>query len=108
MEKDPKYIYLPLIPGNRRAFVIYPYIFWSKRLRGWENTALVKHEMYHWEEQKIWKENKLFGLTRWLLKFIAQWFWFNLIMRFPRNEHPMEKPAYEIEYLEKVLKINKT
>jgi len=98
MENEPKYIYLPLIPGNRRAFVIYPYIFWSKKFKGWEDVSLIKHEMYHWKEQKLWKENKLFGLIQWLSKYIVQWLWFNLIRCFPRDKHPMEKPAYEIQY----------
>lgn len=98
MVKEPRYIYLRSIPRGRRAFVVYPYIFWSKKLKGWEDESLVRHEMYHWEEQKLWKENKPFGLTRWLLKFIIQWFWLNVIKNLPRDKHPMEAPAYEIQY----------
>lgn len=97
MEK-PKHIHLLLLPIlKRRAVTIYPFIFWSKKYKGWENPCLVAHEMYHWNDQKRWKDNKRFGLLRWLVKFVFQWFWFNLIRYFPRDKHPMEKIAHEIQ-----------
>ena len=85
-----------MIPG-KTAVTIYPYIFWSKKRLGWKNSCIIKHEMYHWNEQRKWIENKKFGLVRWLIKYITQWFWFNVIKRLPPTEHPMEKPAYEAE-----------
>lgn len=51
--------------------------------------------MYHWNEQKEWKENKKLGLTRWLMVYCLNWFWFNFLKRLPSNKHPMEVSAYE-------------
>jgi len=96
MKKNkPNHVYLTIFPPEKTAITIYPYIFWSKKQKGWENISFVKHEMYHWNEQKKWKENKIFGLSRWLTVYCAQWFWFNLIKRLPPDKHPMEAPAYE-------------
>ncbi len=99
MKSKPKYIYLPLIPTNKTAVTIYPYIFWSKRKEGWLNPCIVKHEMFHWEEQRRWIKAKTLGLLQWLAIYCIEWFWFNLIKRLPANRHPMEKPAYEIQNL---------
>ena len=99
MRPEPKHIYLPFIPTNKTAVTIYPYIFWSKKKRGWLNSCIIEHEMFHWYEQKRWATSKILGLSRWLILYIIQWFWFNLIKRLPTNKHPMEKPAYEIQNL---------
>ena len=76
---------------------IYPFIFWSKKKVGWQKQEVVVHEMYHWDEQKYWKETKCFGLVRWLVTYIYQWCWFNVILGLESKEHPMEKPAYEAQ-----------
>ena len=92
-----KNIYLPFLPANRIAVTIYPYIFWSKKKQGWQRQDVIIHETYHWNEQKQWKQGKLFGLTRWLIKYIVFWFCFNVLRGKNRGEHPMEKPAYKAQ-----------
>ena len=74
---------------------IYPYILWSRKKRGWEDRGFVAHEMYHWREQKTWKENHTFGLFRWLIKYCFYWAWYNLLLGLEPKHHPMEKSAYE-------------
>lgn len=94
---QPKYIYLPILFG-KTAITVYPYVFWSKGKEGWKNPCIIKHEMCHWESQKKWKETKPFGIFLWLALYIMQWIWYNLIKWLPAEEHPMEKPAYEIRH----------
>lgn len=94
MENEPKHIYLSIFPPRKTAVTIYPYIFWSKSKKGWENIYFIKHEMYHWNEQKEWKENEILGLSRWLTVYCVKWFWFNFHKKLPLDKHPMEAPAY--------------
>lgn len=95
MIKEPINIQLSFLPAGKTAITIYPYIFWSKKRKGWEQISFIKHEMYHWNEQKDWKQKKIFGLTRWLLIYCVQWFWFNAIKSLPAQEHPMKALAYK-------------
>ena len=95
---QPKYIYLPFIPTGKTAVTIYPFIFWSKKKKGWQKQEIIVHEMYHWNEQNHWRLTKTFGLLRWFLKYIFFWFWFNVFRRLKSQEHPMEKPAYQQQY----------
>ena len=98
MERKPRYIFLPFIFSNKIAVCIFPFIFWSKRKRGWFNPCIVAHEVCHWNHQKKWKEEKIFGLSRWLAKYILYWLIYNVIKTLPPQQHPMEKPAYEAQY----------
>lgn len=92
---EPKNIYSTIFLPGKTAITIYPYIFWSKKRKGWEKISFIKHEMYHWNEQKEWKENKKFGLTRWLTIYCFEWFWFNIIKCLPAYKHLMETLAYK-------------
>ncbi|MFZ2192720.1 MAG: hypothetical protein WAV31_00565 [Candidatus Moraniibacteriota bacterium] len=93
--KKPKYIFLSIFPKGKTAITVYPYIFWSKKREGWKKECFIKHEMYHWNEQKKWKESKQFGLGQWLAVYCVYWFWFNFAKRLPANSHPMERLAYK-------------
>ncbi len=95
---EPKHIYLPFIPTNKTAVTIYPFIFWSKKKKGWQKQDVVVHEMYHWNEQRYWKSTKTFGLLRWFLKYVFLWIWFNILQGLESKEHPMEKPAYQQQH----------
>ncbi len=97
---QPKHIYLPFIPTGKTAVTIYPFIFWSKERKGWCKKNIIAHEMYHWNEQNDWRLTKKFGLLRWFLKYISLWFWFNILKGLKSQEHPMEKSAYQQQYLE--------
>lgn len=94
----PKHIYLPFIPSGKTAVTIYPFIFWSKKKKGWQKQEVVIHEMYHWKEQRHWKLTKTFGLLQWLSKYILLYLWINVLKRLESKEHPMEKPAYQQEH----------
>lgn len=97
MEK-PENIYLPFIPTGKTAITIYPFIFWSKKKKGWLRQDIIIHEMYHWNEQNDWGKTKTLGVLQWLLKYISLWFWFNVIKGLKKQEHPMEKLAYQQQY----------
>jgi hypothetical protein len=94
----PKYIFLPFIPTDKNAVTIYPFIFWSKKKKGWLRQDIIVHEMYHWNEQNHWRLTKTFGLLQWFLKYILLWFYFNVMLGLKSQEHPMEKPAYQQQY----------
>jgi|SRR3989338_2081378 len=93
----PINIRLPILPGNKNAITIYPFIFWSKKRCGWLKKNLLAHELYHWNDQRRWKQTKIFGLLRWFMQYVYQWLWINRICGAPIQEHPMEKPACNAE-----------
>jgi len=96
-EKKVKYVFLPFIPTGKNAITIYPFIFWSKKKKTWLRPNIIVHEMYHWNEQKNWKETKTFGLGRWFLKYISLWFYSSVLLGRSNKEHPMEKAAYDAQ-----------
>lgn len=93
----PRYIYVPFIPSGKNAVTIYPYIIWSKRMRAWERPEIVAHEMYHWDEQAMWKRTKHFGAFRWLTQYVAMWLWLNFLHGANIADHPMEREAYRVQ-----------
>ncbi len=69
------------------AITLWPFILYRRCHR--EDIALRAHEHFHWHHARRW--------------FVLPWYlWYLALVPFyfrrPSNEHPLERPAYELQW----------
>ncbi len=69
------------------AITLWPFILFRRGHR--DDIALRAHEHFHWHHARRW-----FVLPWYLWYLVLATFYF----RRPSNEHPLERPAYELQW----------